>query len=382
MKKIISVLLLLLFLISPFFTYNLEARTLRDYYNELNEIEAKKNRTAEEKAAAQAKQRQYQAQIDASQKAIANAQAEISRVQNEIVELEIKIKETEAQIKDLLRFKQISSGDNLYLEYIFSASDFTDFIYKSAVVEQLSGHNDKLINDSRDMIEKNKKLKVELEGKIAAEQKESAELQKLFKSNQVSLDDLTDVERYTDADIKAKREEIEYLESKGCEMDQELLACIDVPFSAAGFTRPLTRGTITDEFGWREKHPITGNRRFHAGIDIGVPIGTPVYASATGIVGYNVYSSSGGGIQVILYHNISGKGYTTIYMHLNSINVSQGDFVTPNTIIAYSGNTGGSTGPHLHFEIHEGQSTSSNTAVNPRYYVTFPGLDNSFFSRY
>ena len=385
MKKIATILFTVFFVICQFLPYaKLEAKTLRDYYNELAEIEAKQNRTAEEKAAVEAKIRQYSEQIKASQDAIIVAQNEITAAQDKIYELNEEIKEKKEEIKSLLKFKQLSSGDNVYLEYIFGASDFTDFIYRSAIVEQLTAYNDELINDMYALIEENQKLTKELEIKIESEKKATIEFQNMLASNQIDLDDLADEEQYTEADILAKKEEIEYLESNGCTMDEELSACIDIPL-ATGFIRPLTYGTITDEYGWREIHPVYGTSRMHYGIDIGAPYWQPIYASAAGKVAYTVESYTpgvGGGKQVILYHNINGVVYTTVYMHMIQTNVSMGEIVTSNSVIGYVGSTGGSTGSHLHFEIHTGESDAGWSSFNPRNMVSFPSLDSTFYSRY
>ena len=125
-------------------------------------------------------------------------------------------------------------------------------------------------------------------------------------------------------------------------------------------------------------HPTLGYYRMHNGVDIGVPMNTPVYASAAGIVSKivrvknpNKRNSSCGGNMVYVKHRIKGKEYTTVYMHLHSINVKLQDFVTTGSIIGKSG--GGesydycTTGPHLHFGVMKGSNY-----VNPRNYVNFP----------
>jgi murein DD-endopeptidase MepM/ murein hydrolase activator NlpD len=110
---------------------------------------------------------------------------------------------------------------------------------------------------------------------------------------------------------------------------------------------PLTIPTaITSAFGWRV-HPITGDRRFHAGTDLGAPQGTPVIAAATGQV-VTADFLGGYGLTVILHHE---KGtQESLYGHLSEIFVQPGDDVEQGTVIGRVGSTGNSTGPHLHFE--------------------------------
>jgi len=113
-----------------------------------------------------------------------------------------------------------------------------------------------------------------------------------------------------------------------------------------GFPRWPVYGDITDWFGWRW-HPVYGGNHFHDGIDIGVYYGTPVSAVARGRVTY-VGWMGGYGITVKIDH---GDGVETMYTHLSEAIVSWGDTVNGGETIAYSGNTGTSTGPHLHFTV-------------------------------
>jgi len=122
----------------------------------------------------------------------------------------------------------------------------------------------------------------------------------------------------------------------------------DLPNVGKGsFMFPLTIPTaITSAFGWRV-HPITGDRRFHAGTDLGAPQGTPVIAAATGQV-VTADFLGGYGLTVILHHE---KGtQESLYAHLSEIFVQPGDDVEQGTVIGRVGSTGNSTGPHLHFE--------------------------------
>jgi len=126
-------------------------------------------------------------------------------------------------------------------------------------------------------------------------------------------------------------------------------------------------GTVTSEFGMRV-HPVTGKRKLHAGIDIANSSGTPIYAPASGTVIRSGVMSGYGNV-VFITHNMNGQVYTTVYGHLEASLVSAGQTVSQGQQIALMGNTGISTGPHLHFEIHEGPWNGSSNAVNPRKYL-------------
>ncbi|MFB2817607.1 M23 family metallopeptidase [Umezakia ovalisporum] len=103
---------------------------------------------------------------------------------------------------------------------------------------------------------------------------------------------------------------------------------------------------ITSVFGWRT-HPITGDRRFHSGTDLGAPMGTPVVASAPGEV-ETANWLGGYGLTVIINHPSAQQ---TLYGHLSELFVQPGQRVEQGTVIGRVGSTGNSTGPHLHFEV-------------------------------
>ncbi|HWH30478.1 MAG TPA: M23 family metallopeptidase, partial [Mycobacteriales bacterium] len=105
-------------------------------------------------------------------------------------------------------------------------------------------------------------------------------------------------------------------------------------------------GRLTSRYGWRT-HPIYGDRRFHAGIDLGGGYGAPVLATESGVVIYSGYAS-GYGTLVVVAH---GDSISSAYAHNSAILVTEGQRVSRGQTIARIGNAGNSTGPHLHFEI-------------------------------
>ena len=114
------------------------------------------------------------------------------------------------------------------------------------------------------------------------------------------------------------------------------------PASASNWVWPTKVGPVTSGFGRRGGKP-------HDGIDIGVPSGTPVYATADGEVLYAEYFSSYGNLLLIKHKN----GYYSAYAHNQKLLVSKGEKVKQDQQIAFSGKTGRATGPHVHFEIHK-----------------------------
>ena len=138
---------------------------------------------------------------------------------------------------------------------------------------------------------------------------------------------------------------------------------------------PLDTIRITSPFGMR-RHPITGKMTQHHGVDYGAPVGTPVYAVAPGKV-IEVKQTPLGGKQVTINHADNTKTY---YLHLNSYNVSVGTAVSARQRIASVGNTGRSTGPHLHLGI----KSPKGDWLNPQKVkmIATPQLDNKRMPRF
>ncbi|HQZ95826.1 MAG TPA: peptidoglycan DD-metalloendopeptidase family protein [Pyrinomonadaceae bacterium] len=107
-------------------------------------------------------------------------------------------------------------------------------------------------------------------------------------------------------------------------------------------------GLLTSDIGNRV-HPIDGKVKFHAGLDLAVPPGTSVQASAEGVVSFAGWSGGYGNLLVVKH----ADGRETRYGHLNKLLVTEGDTVSAGQVVALSGSTGRSTGPHVHFEIRE-----------------------------
>ena len=141
-----------------------------------------------------------------------------------------------------------------------------------------------------------------------------------------------------------------------------------------GFSRYPTQRQyrISSHFNPRRKNPVTGRIAPHKGVDFSMPIGTPIIAPADGVVVKVSYQAGGAGRYVMLRH---GREYQTVYMHLSRSLVKPGQSVKKGQRIALSGNTGRSTGPHLHYEFH-----INGVAVNPMK-VKLPGMNNTMASK-
>ena len=135
--------------------------------------------------------------------------------------------------------------------------------------------------------------------------------------------------------------------------------CLEQALLGFDYCTPVM-GTLTSNFGYRE-HPVEGEERFHYGVDIGAAAGTEIGCFADGTV-TAVGESSSYGKYITVSHQ---GGFSTLYAHCSKILASSGDTVQEGQAIALVGQTGVATGPHLHFELHQGSQY-----LNPIYYVS------------
>ena len=124
---------------------------------------------------------------------------------------------------------------------------------------------------------------------------------------------------------------------------------------------PCKYNRFSSPYGWRI-HPVYKTWKFHSGVDLGAPSGTPIYASRSGTVTTAKYNSSAG-YYVTVNH---GDGFSTSYLHMTHYIVGVGDYVKAGQVIGYVGSTGVSTGPHLHFTVYYNGET-----VNPANFINF-----------
>ena len=135
-----------------------------------------------------------------------------------------------------------------------------------------------------------------------------------------------------------------------------------VKVSSTGFIYPIS-GPITSPFGWRT-HPIFKSRIFHSGIDIGGPNGGAIRASNDGKVIFSGWYGGYGKVVILDHGVINGQPITTLYAHMSTILVSNGQMVKKGQQIGKEGSTGYSTGPHCHFEVRV-----NGKPTNPRNYI-------------
>lgn len=365
LKKISGLVLVFMMLVVNFYMKSdmevVEAKTLRDLKTELQEKQQEYEDSKNQKKLTESQIASTKASIDAINTEISNIQKEMLELTEEIEDLNEEIIEKEKEIKSIMNYYQLSNGESAYLEYIFNATSFTDFIYRLAISEQLSDYNDKLIDEYNDKIKQNEKKKVELDEKTVSLQDKQKTLQSQMKSLQGNLDSILEESISIEEEIRMLKEYIDVYQNKyKCGLDEDINVCgrDKLPPDTA-FYRPVVSGTISAHFGW---YSPWGNSTWHYGTDFaGTGHGAPVYSAANGKVAGIMWKWSCGGNMVLIHHMINGQKYTTGYFHLATVNVSVGDTVTKDTVI---GTVGGnpnieywdacSTGTHLHFQMSYG----------------------------
>lgn len=387
MKKKVLFVIFLAILFIP--SYKVEAKTLQDYYNELEELERKYEN-------AQNNKKLTQSEINKLNKEITQINNDIEKTKKEITEAEDDIKKSEKDIEtkkeesnEFLKFLQLSTGENTYLEYLFDAEDYTDFIYRYAVVTQMSERNNTLIKELETLVVDLENKKKDLASKQEKLEKQRKEFNSKLNTLRANLSKATEEGATVEEEIKDLKNEISYYKNLGCNLNQDVNKCVEISY-ANGWRYPLAYGCVTSEYtGSADRTDWVGGGQHHA-IDLScIPEGSNVYAAANGTVANTARYNCGGNV-VYIYHVVNGVPYTTVYMHLLSINVKIGQSVTTDTVIGTMGG-GPSTwwydsctsGAHLHFGIATGHHASgfNSYSINPRNIFSFPYGWNYFYRK-
>lgn len=372
MRKISKILLIIIMLLVFMPKVNASsANTIAELRKEIEALKAKKQAQGNKKA-------QTQSEINTTTNKLNNTKNEITEGRNQIETARLEIKKLDKEIEDgteniksLMNSYQINGADNAYMDYIFKAESYADFVYRYTVIKQVIDYNKELIDGWNEKIIQNEQLQVDLANK-------EVELNKKVSEYETNIDKLGDkLAAYSDIvmdiqdEIDSTQELLNYYKELGCGENQNIYECISVKGDTM-FRKPLVKGTITSYYGYRI-NPLTGKgTKFHSGTDIGGnKEGTNVYATANGTVGKIIRKARCGGNQVYVWHTIGGKKYTSLYMHLLNINVSIGDKVNSNTIVGTVGGGKGtwawetcSTGAHLHFSVATGWYGDKNSYVS------------------
>ena len=309
---------------------------------------------------------------------LAEIQKKISELNGMIVEKEEEIRVTEGELEAAIQKQEeqyaamklriqmmYEQNDNYYLETILRAESFADLLNKLDYIQMVMDYDDQKLQEYiliRQYVEVckeelNAEKEVLDEAKAGVEQEE-ASLAQLISDKETEIvakqGDISNKEAAIaeyEAEIQAQNELIASLEA-AVAAEREKLAeenAKKLTYDGGMFAFPAPSYTkISDDYGNRI-HPTLGVEKFHNGIDLAAPNGSPILAAYDGEVVAAAYSSSMGNY-VMIDH---GDSLYTIYMHASALYVSKGDAVTKGQQIAAVGSTGRSTGPHLHFGVRK-----------------------------
>ena len=334
-----------------------------------------------EQAAAQQKRQLLTEQLNAINAEIDNINAQISYYDGEIAQKEEERKEAEAREAEQYelfcqRVRMMEEqGTVSYWSILFDSSDFSDLLDRIADVDAVMAYDNEVMDQLIATREELERLQADLESARAEEQaaKEQQEAKKAEQQAKVAeaqalVDqinaDVAEVNRQLDEESAAASEIQAEIAKKQKQLEEERKQNNIVISSETGYLWPLPGYyRLSSQFGYRI-HPITGVAHSHTGIDIPASGGTPILAAKSGQVVTSAYHYSYGNYVVIDH----GNGNSTLYAHMSSRAVSEGQMVTQGQVIGYVGTTGSSTGNHLHFEVRD-----NYTRVDPE--SKFPSLN-------
>lgn len=380
MKKIFTIIVICMMMVPTI----AEAKTLQDLYNQLANLQAEYSSNQKNKQLTDDEIKKANTEIANINNTIVKTREEIAQAEKDIKKSQKEIEEKKIETDGLLKFLQITNSGNTYLEYILDAESYTEFIYRYEVVKQLTNYNSDLISELEILIKELKAKEIELSEKQVTLENNRKKLTNKVNTLQASVASFQTEGATLKEDIADLKEEIKAYEDKGCKRNQELSTCT-ASINATGWKYPLAKGCVTSEYtGYAIREDWSGGGGHH-GIDLScVSEGTKIYAAANGTVKRIIRESKCGGNMVYVYHNVNGKKYTTVYMHMLKISseIYVNKVVTDGTVLGTVG--GGSTkkydkctgGVHLHFGLADGwNATSFNSySFNPREIFAFPKL--------
>lgn len=372
-NRYVSALLAVSLLLSP--TY---LSTADDLDNELQDVQGQIEESRSTQASWQAiitdiaeKLKAIQAELDEATRKLQAIKKEQDQVNLQIKQLQEEIQKAEVQLRarQAILNKRVRviymHGQLSYIEVILGANSFSDFANRLELLKRI-------IRSDFNLIQEIQQRKAAIEAKKVEIEKEKARLDELASQAQKVQDEVKvkkaeqqrvlahartqqDAAKQMEADLIARSNEIRQIIQSRMQQNS---GSDQIVHGNGTFIWPCN-GPITSPFGYRT-HPIFGTTIYHSGIDIGVDYNTPIHAADGGTVILAGWCG-GYGNAVIIDH---GNGLQTLYGHNTSVAVSEGQTVSQGQVIAYSGSTGYSTGPHCHFEVRR-----NGEAVDPMGYL-------------
>lgn len=352
----------------------------------------------EQRDALRAEREEMQAGIDEleaqqadvlQQKAALDAQNEVYRQEIELIEEQVSLytqlveqKRQEVELATQAESEQLATyrrhvrameenGRYTYLSILFGSRSLGELMSNLDMIGEIMEADQRSYEQYTAAREQSEQIQAEYETMLTELDSRQSELETEKAALEVQIDEATqmivDLEAQLETDRAAYEEQL--AKEAALEADiQEMIAELERQeaansiVSTGTYIWPLPGYSPGSAYGWRI-HPIWGDRRFHAGEDIGAPSGTSILAADSGIATVIPDNGNGYGNYIIINH---GGGRTTLYAHMSGFAVSNGATVTQGQTIGYVGSTGNSTGPHLHFEVRVNGATT-----DPKSYFSF-----------
>ncbi len=328
---------------------------------ELTSLENKTNVVLEEKAIIDQQISELNKESALLNEVVDELKSDLEVSRDRLAEAEGALDDNVALAKERIR-AMYELGDTSYLSLIFGSSSIDEFTTRFELVKQMAEYDRKVINRLKEtkatieqettaieqMTNQQENALYALESNVSSLEQKQAKSQSLInRFNAQTEENLKAIEEAEKAEAALQAEIKEALanSTNDMEFDGQFLWPVEGYYS------------ITDVFGMRT-HPVTGVYKLHTGVDIagGGIRGKPIRAAGDGIILKAGYHTAYGNYVVIDH----GDGYSTLYGHASSLNVSAGQTVMKGDTIGYVGSTGYSTGPHLHFEVIQ-----KGTNLNP-----------------
>ncbi len=333
---------------------------LSDIKKMVGELQSVKNDMEAYVTLLDSKLEEIEKKIDEVKNLISDKENEIEITTAELEEAEATAASQYAAMKKRIKFMYERSG-SFYMELLFSSKGFSDMLNRADYMTKLTEYDRRKLEEFQALVEDISLMK----DKLVAEKEVLDEAKKALDEEQTNLNTLMEekrqqIEAYEqeigtkEEQIKAYEQEIEErnaaiaaLEAAVAAEQRELDEANRRRFNGGKFAWPAPSYTrISDDYGMR-MHPTLGVEKFHNGIDMAAPNGSPILAAYEGEVVAADYNASMGNY-IMIDH---GDKVYTIYMHCSALYVSKGKEVSRGDKIAAVGSTGRSTGPHLHFSV-------------------------------
>lgn len=315
-----------------------------------------------------------QTEIDAVQQQITQTQAEIDQAQKEIDAKEKEFEGVYEEYCQRLRAMYIS-GNVSVLEVLLESGDISSILTRAEMVKSVSEQDSATLDELMTKMQEIQKQRQELSDKKLQLNEDKETLNTRKAELQDSIDEYNSSKAELDSQIEECNAAIRSIESTQAEIqetiddNQEELAAINAALSSST-NKPGSdnynpgTGQLAYPTSYRTisaGYPNYSNGSYHGGVDWPCPTGTAVHASDSGVVVIAKRLTYSYGQYILIDH---GNGLSTLYAHNSSLVVSVGDQVSKGQIIAYSGESGNATGPHVHFEVR-----LNGTRVNPMSYL-------------